>query len=375
MDIKTLLNEMVRKDASDVYVTVGTPTMFRIEGDLAASEDHKDALSREQTQDLAFSMLDEEQRAAFAKEQEMNVALFYPELGRFRVNLFYQRNSIGLVIRHIKRKVEGFKELGLPRVLENISMSQRGLVLVVGAAGSGKSTTLASMLDYRSSNATGHIITIEDPIEFVYSHKRSIVTQREVGIDTHSYKEALKNALRQSPDVIFIGEIRDTETMEAALSFAETGHLCLSTLHANNASQGIDRILTFFPMTMHQQVRALLSMNLRAIISQRLVPRTDGATTTRTPAVEILLDTPRTRDLIRKGEEDLLKETMAKGAGEGMQTFDQSLFELFKARHISLETTLSYADNIGDLRLKIKTEGLVKESKETEGPSLKLRTT
>ncbi len=372
IDIKKLLDELVRRDASDVYFTVGMPPTFRIEGDLAASDGYKDALSREQAQGLVFSILDEAQRQTFAKEQEMNIALSYPGLGRFRVNLFYQRNSPGMVIRHIKQKMEGFKELGLPRILEDISMSKKGLVLVVGAAGSGKSTTLASMVNFRASNAAGHIITVEDPIEFLYAHKRSIITQREVGIDTRSYKEALKNALRQTPDVIFVGEIRDTETMETALSFAETGHLCLSTLHANNASQAIDRILTFFPMTMHQPVRALLSQNLRAIISQRLVPGTDGS---RVAAVEVMLDTPRVRDLIRKGEEDLLKEAMTKGTQEGMQTLDQSLFEMFKAGDISYETALSYADSVSDLRLKIKTEGLMKESKGAEGPSFKLTKT
>ncbi len=371
MGIKKLLDEMVRRDASDIYVTAGVPPTYRIEGNLADSEEYKKPLGREEIEKLALSLLNEGQKDVFMREHEMNVALSYPGFGRFRANLFYQRNSIGLVIRHVKQHIMGFKELGLAPVFEDISISKRGLVLVVGAAGSGKSTTLAAMVDYRASNAPGHIITIEDPIEFLYSHKRSILTQREVGTDTHSYREALKNALRQTPDVIFIGEIRDTETMEMALAFAETGHLCLSTLHANNANQAIERILTFFPGTMHEQVHVLLSLNLRAIMAQRLVPRTDGK---RVAAVEILLDTPRVKDLIRKGEVGLLKETMAKGAQEGMRTFDQSLFELFRGGQISYETALSHADSANDLRQRIESEGLTVKSKKTQGPSFRLKT-
>lgn len=373
MDIRKLLDEMIRMNASDVYITVGVVPTYRIEGNLAASNEYKDPLGREQIQELAFSLLSEGQKDVFTREHEMNVALSFPGLGRFRANLFLQRNSIGLVIRHVKQDVKGLKELGLPPILETVSMSKRGLVLVVGAAGSGKSTTLASMIEYRASNAPGHIITVEDPIEFLFSHKRSIVTQREVGSDTHSYKEALKNALRQTPDVIFIGDIRDTETMEMALSFAETGHLCMSTLHANNANQAIERIRTFFPMTMHEQVHVLLSLNLRAIISQRLVPRTDG---TRVAAVEVLLDTPRVKNLLHKGEIELLKEAMGKGTQEGMQTFDQSLFALFKEGVISYETALSHADSVSELRLRVKTEGLVEEdSKAVQKSSFKLKTT
>ncbi|MFQ5957678.1 MAG: PilT/PilU family type 4a pilus ATPase, partial [Candidatus Brocadiales bacterium] len=269
-------------------------------------------------------------------------------------------------------QIKNFGELGLPPILRDISLRKRGLVLVVGAAGSGKSTTMAAVVDYRASNSPGHIITIEDPIEFHHSHSRSIVTQREVGIDTKSYPEALKNALRQAPDVILIGEIRDKETMETALSFAETGHLCLSTLHANNANQVIERILTFFPMAMHGQVHTLLSLTLRAVISQRLIPRVEG---TRAAAVEVLIDTPRVKDLIRKGETGLLKETMAKGVQEGMQTFDQSLFELFRKGQISYETALAQADSANDLRLRIKTEGLLKTPKEKKEPSFRLKTT
>lgn len=371
MDIKKLLEEMVRREASDIYITVGVPVTYRVEGNLEVSDESKEPLSREQIQEMAFSLMSERQKDAFLREYELNAALSYPGLGRFRANLHFQRNSIGMVIRHVKHRILNFAELNLPPVLEDISMSKRGLVLVVGAAGSGKSTTLAAMVNHRACNAPGHIITVEDPIEFLYSHNRSIVTQREVGSDTLSYREALKNALRQAPDVVLIGEIRDTETMEIALSFAETGHLCLSTLHANNANQAIERILTFFPASMHEQVYVLLSLNLRAIVSQRLIPRTDG---TRALAIEILLDTPRVKGLIHKGEVELLKEAMEKGTQEVMMTFDQSLFDLFKEGHISYETALSHADSMSNLRLRIKTEGLMKESKKTKGPSLRLKT-
>ncbi|MCQ4573775.1 MAG: PilT/PilU family type 4a pilus ATPase [Candidatus Brocadiales bacterium] len=373
MDIEKLLEEMVRRKASDIYITTGVPVTYRIEDDLTVSDKYKEPLGREQIQELAFSLMSDRQKEAFVRERELNSALSYPGLGRFRVNMCYQRSSIGLVIRHVKHRVMSFTELGLPPILGDISMSRRGLVLVVGTAGSGKSTTLAAMVDYRASNASGHIVTVEDPIEFLYTHKRSIVTQREVGTDTHSYGDALRNAFRQAPDVILIGEIRDTETMEAALSFAETGHLCMSTLHANNANQAIERILTFFPAAMHEQVYVLLSLNLRAIVSQRIVPTTTGGS--RVAAMEILLDTPRVKDLIHKREVELLKETMAKGNQEGMFTFDQSLFELFKGGQISYETALSHADGMSDLRLRIKTEGLMKESKGTRKSSFKLKTT
>lgn len=371
MDIKELLDEMVNLKASDIYITVGVPPTYRVEGNLVASGRHKKPLRPEDVHGLVFSLLNERQREVFERELEMNIALSCPGLGRFRVNLFYQRGSAGMVIRYVKQQVPTFRELGLPLVLEEISMSRRGLVLVVGAAGSGKSTTLAAMVDHRAANASGHIITIEEPIEFLHSHGRSIVTQREVGIDTHSYLLALKNALRQAPDVILIGEIRDVETMEMVISFTETGHLCLSTLHANNANQAIERILTFFPVAMHEQINVLLSMTIRAIISQRLVPKTDG---TRVAAVEVLLDTPRVKDLIRKGETGLLREVMASGTQEGMQTFDQSLFELFKGGQISYETALSYADSVNDLRLRIKTEGRHEPPKETKKPSFRLKT-
>jgi twitching motility protein PilU len=260
-----------------------------------------------------------------------------------------------MVIRRVKAEVSSLEELNLPDILKEITMSKRGLVLVVGATGSGKSTTLAAMVDYRNATESGHIITIEDPIEFVHRHKKSIVTQREVGFDTHSFQSALKNTLRQAPDVILIGEIRDTETMEAAVTFAETGHLCLGTLHSNNANQAIERIMNFFPLERHAQIYLQLSLNLRSIISQRLIPSLDGK---RVAALEILMDTPRIRDLIKKGDVDILKEAMEQGVQEGCQTFDQALFVLYKQGQISLEQALINADSANNLRLKIKLAGL-----------------
>jgi len=281
----------------------------------------------------------------------MNLALYYPELGRFRVNIFRQRGYTAIVIRQIKMEISTIDELGLPPILKDISMAKRGLVLVVGRTGTGKSTTLAAMIDYRNENANGHIITIEDPIEFVYAHKQMIVSQRELGLDTLSFSNALKNAMRAAPDVILVGEIRDTETMEAAITFAETGHLVLATLHSNNANQAMERILNFFPHERHEQILLQLSLNLKGIISQRLVPSTNER---RVAATEILLDTPRVKDLIYKSEIDMLKEAMAHGVVEGMHTFDQSLFDLYKEGRISYDNALAYADSVNDVRLRIK---------------------
>jgi twitching motility protein PilU len=286
---------------------------------------------------------------------EMNLALALPGVARFRVNIFQQRGSVGLVIRRIKADPVTLAELGLPAIISEIAMSKRGLVLVVGATGSGKSTTLAAMIDHRNINEAGHIITIEDPIEFVHRHKASIITQREVGFDTLSFQAALKNTLRQAPDVILIGEIRDSETMEAAITFAETGHLCLATLHSNNANQAIERVMNFFPIERHAQIYLQLSLNLRSIISQRLVRSVDEK---RVVAMEILTDTPRIRDLIKKGDVDVLKEAMEQGVAEGCQTFDQALFALYKDGKIDLEQALVNADSANNLRLKIKLAGL-----------------
>ncbi|MBM4298198.1 MAG: PilT/PilU family type 4a pilus ATPase, partial [Deltaproteobacteria bacterium] len=277
-------------------------------------------------------------------------------VARFRVNIFQQRGSVGMVIRRIKADPMTLADLALPPVISDISMSKRGLVLVVGATGSGKSTTLAAMIDHRNVNEAGHIITIEDPIEFVHRHKKSIISQREVGFDTLSFQAALKNTLRQAPDVILIGEIRDTETMEAAITFAETGHLCLATLHSNNANQAIERVMNFFPIERHAQIYLQLSLNLRSIISQRLVRSVDEK---RVVAMEVLTDTPRIRDLIKKGDVDILKEAMEQGVAEGCQTFDQALFALYKDGKISLEQALVNADSANNLRLKIKLAGLM----------------
>src|SRR3972149_2363410 len=340
MEMKELLQEMVRLDASDIYITVDLPPIYRKEG-INTSFGAKN-LTAEDTRILAESIMDDKQRKDFYEKMEMNLALYYPELGRFRVNIFFQRRNIGLVIRQIKINIKTIDDLNLPQTFKDIVMTKRGLVLVVGATGSGKSTTLAAMIEYRNTNSTGHIITVEDPVEFVHPHKKSVITQREVGIDTFSFGDALKNTLRQAPDVILVGEIRDTETMESAITFAETGHLCLGTLHANNANQAIERVINFFPSERHEQIYLLLSLNLRSIISQRLVPAKDGK---RVATFEILLDTPRVKDLILKKQIDLLKMTMAQGIREGMLTFAQSLFSLYKEGKISYENTLAYADS------------------------------
>jgi twitching motility protein PilU len=372
MDIKDFLIEMVKRDASDVYITAESPPMFRTEGIVAPWGEEK--LTPAKTAELANSMLSEKQKIKFAEELEMNLALYYPELGRFRVNVFKQRGCVGFVIRQIKISIKTLDDLELPPILKQISMDKRGLVLVVGGTGTGKSTTLAAMIDYRNSNSPGHIISVEDPIEFVHPHKKSIVTQREVGMDTMSFHDALKNTLRQAPDVILIGEIRDRETMESAIAFAETGHLCLGTLHANNANQAIERILNFFPEDRHPQILLQLSLNIRAIISQRLIPTVDGK---RVAAVEILIGTPRVKDLIYKNEVGLLKETMAQCNQDGMQTFDQHIFNLYKAGRINYENAIAYADSANDVRLKIKIDkvstGGMEEAAAKEKDTIRLR--
>lgn len=349
LDINKLLQVMKEHDASDLYLTVDSPPCYRVKGIVRPAG--KKELTEEQTELLAHSIMSDKQQAEFDKTNEMNLALHYPTMGRFRVNVFRQRSNIGLVVRRIITEIPSFEDLSLPSVLKEICMFKRGLVLVVGATGSGKSTTLASMIDYRNSNQYGHIITVEDPIEFIHNHKKSVITQREVGMDTIDYHHALKNALRQSPDVVLIGEIRDLETMEAAISFAETGHLCLATLHSNNANQAMERIMNFFPPERHKQIYLQLSLNLRGIISQRLVRTVDNS---RIAAVEILLGSPRVSDLIHKGQIDEIKDAMEKGSTIGMQTFDMALFELFKKGQISEEEALKNADSANNLRLKIK---------------------
>ena len=365
MDIKEFFKTMVQTEASDLYLTVNRPPMYRVQGKIQPDGDH--LFKPDEVREIAMAIMNEKQQREFAENLEMNMAMSLPGVSRFRINIYQQRGSVGLVVRRIQAEVSSLDELGLPDILKDIVMSKRGLVLVVGATGSGKSTSLAAMIDHRNANEAGHIITIEDPIEFVHRHKQSIVTQREVGFDTHSFQSALKNTLRQAPDVILIGEIRDTETMEAAITFSETGHLCLGTLHSNNSNQAIERIMNFFQLERHAQIYLQLSLNLRAIVSQRLIPSVDGK---RTPALEVLIDTPRIKDLIKKGDVDTLKEGMEQGVQEGCQTFDQALFALYKDGKITLEQAIVNADSANNLRLKIKLAGLkVDEEPEQEPPA------
>jgi twitching motility protein PilU len=371
MNLTDFLSVMVEKDASDIYLTVASPPMYRIQGVVQPIGDH--IFTPEELEGLAKSFMNERQWQQFTDQMEMNLALSYRRLSRFRVNAFRQRGSVGIVIRRIKVEIETLDQLGLPAILNEITMTKRGLVLVVGATGSGKSTTLAAMIDYRNTNASGHIITVEDPIEFVHRHKKSIVNQRELGFDTQSWNDALKNAMRQAPDVILIGEIRDSETMDAAITFADTGHLCLGTLHSTNSNQSFERILNFFPEERHSQILMQLSLNLRSIISQRLVPGLDGK---RVPAIEILMDTPRVKELIKKGEVDIIKEAMEQGIQEGCQTFDHALFVLYKEGRITLDQALINADSANNLRIKIKLQGLKGDDAldkllEEEGPASK----
>jgi twitching motility protein PilU len=353
MNLTDFLSVMVEKDASDIYLTVASPPMYRIQGVVQPIGDH--VFTPEEVEALAKSFMSERQWQQFSEHMEMNLALSYRRLSRFRVNAFRQRGSVGIVIRRIKTEIETLDDLGLPPILNEIVMTKRGLVLVVGATGSGKSTTLAAMIDHRNTHASGHIITVEDPIEFVHRHKKSIVNQRELGFDTQSWNDALKNAMRQAPDVIMIGEIRDSESMEAAITFADTGHLCLGTLHSTNSNQSFERILNFFPEERHAQILMQLSLNLRSIISQRLIPGVAGK---RVPAIEILMDTPRVKELVKKGDVDIIKEAMEQGIQEGCQTFDHALFLLYKEGRINLEQALINADSANNLRIKIKLEGL-----------------
>ncbi len=349
MDIGYFLKLMTEKNASDMFLTTGAPVNIKVEGKLYALGNT--GLPPGMVKKIAYSLMDEGDVPKFERELELNMAIAVKDAGRFRINVFKQRGEVGMVIRAIKSEIPGFDVLKLPDVLRDLVMEQRGLILMVGATGSGKSSSLAAMLDYRNTHAAGHILTIEDPIEFLHKHKKSIVNQREVGLDTHGYHEALKNAMREAPDVIMIGEIRDTETMESAIAFSETGHLCLSTLHSNNADQTMERILNFFPEGAHKNILMNLSLNLRAIVSQRLVIGKDGR---RMPAVEVLLNSPHIRDLIRRGNIHELKEAMERSLSEGMQTFDQSLFRLYKEGRIDLEEALRKADSRDGLNLKIR---------------------
>ncbi|MCL4118941.1 UNVERIFIED_CONTAM: hypothetical protein GTU68_063524 [Idotea baltica] len=352
---------MINKGASDIYLTEGSEPVFRIND--SVSKVGSKILSSEDTASIAQRIMSDREKAFFAEEKELNMPLYFKDIGRFRVNIFKQKGAVGLVIREIKAEIPTIEDLGLPSILNEIILEKRGLILMVGATGTGKSTTLASMVDYRNRNLEGHIITVEDPIEFVHDHQRSIITQREVGLDTKTYTAALTSSLRQAPDVIMIGEIRELETMEAAISFSETGHLFLSTLHSNNANQAMERIVNFFPTEKHEQVYLQLSLNLKAIISQRLVKSLDGS---RVPATEVLIGSPRIKELIRDAKISEIKEVMEKSTTGGMQTFDQSLFNLYKSGIISLEEALKNADSKNNLKLRVKldSDGGLKRKRE-----------
>ena len=351
MDFKNFLRILVKNDGSDLYLTFNAPPAAKFNGELKALS--KDKMTAEQLQEVADFLMNDEQKEQFEHKPEMNLALDEPDIGRFRINIFKQRTHLAMVIRNIKVDIPNADDLGLPEVLKKVIMAKRGLVLFVGGTGSGKSTSLAALIDHRNSHAAGHIITIEDPIEYVHPHKKSIVSQREVGVDTDNYQDALENTLRQAPDVILIGEIRTEETMEHALAFAETGHLCLSTLHANNSSQALDRIINFFPEERHSQLLMDISLNLQAFISQRLIPTIDGK---RVAAIEILLGTSMIKDLIMKGDIDSIKEIMEKSEELGMQTFDSHIYKLYKQGIISLEEALKNADSPSNLQVKINLE-------------------
>ncbi len=359
--IRQLLMTMVKKDASDIYITADMPPSFRINGVVYPLK--QAPFTSIQCEQLANACMSEKQRACFAKDYEMNLALSYPDIGRFRVNVFRQRGNTGMVIRQIKSRIPSIDELGLPKVFKDIAMEKRGLIIVSGSTGCGKSTSLAAMIDWRNSNQAGHIISVEDPIEFVHAHKKCVVTQREVGTDTLEYEAALKNTLRQAPDVILIGEIRDRKAMEHGIEFADTGHLCLTTLHATNANQVIERILNFFPQEMQAQATLNLALNLRAILSQRLVRTMDGH---RIPAIEIMINTPRISDLIMKNKIVEIKDAMAEGETYGMQTFDQHLLALWKDGRIAEEEAMRHADAVNDIRLKIKMAKLQEEDKQRD---------
>ena len=348
-----LLRMLVQKDGSDLFITVGAAPSMKVDGKMTSLSSQ--ALSPSHTQSLVRSIMNDKQLGEFEAQQEVNFAISLPGVSRFRVNAFTQRGSMGMVLRVIRSEIPNFEELNLPDILQDIAMTKRGLVVFVGATGSGKSSSLAAMLGYRNENSFGHIITIEDPIEFVHQHKNCIVTQREVGVDTDSYDVALKNTLRQAPDVILIGEVRDRETMEYAIAFAETGHLCLTTLHANSTNQALDRIINFFPEERRSQLLMDLSLNLKSVISQRLVPLKGGEG--RIPAVEVMLNTPLMSDLIFKGDIHEMKTLMSKSNEHGMITFDQALYGLHEAGYVTYEDALRNADSINDLRLKIKLKG------------------
>jgi len=350
MEFEGLLKLAVEKGASDLFITAGKPPALKINGTLYNAA--RLELTPEQARAIVLGVMDADQKAQFLRDHECNFAITSPGLGRFRVSAFFQRNVPGMVLRRIETNIPRISDLGLPPVIADLAMTKRGLIVFVGATGTGKSTSLAAMIGHRNENSSGHIISIEDPIEFVHEHKGCIITQREVGVDTESFEVALKNTLRQAPDVIMIGEVRSRETMEHAVAFAETGHLCLCTLHANNANQALDRIIHFFPSDRHSQVWMDLSLNLRAMVAQQLVPTVDGQG--RRAVVEVMINSPLASDYIRKGEVHLMKELMSKSSELGMQTFDQALYKLYSAGEVSYESALAHADSPNDLRLMIK---------------------
>lgn len=348
--INDLLRLMVTRNGSDLFITADFPPAIKVDG--AVTKVSPQPLTANHTLTLARSIMSDKQAAEFERTKECNFAISPGGIGRFRVNAFVQQGRVGMVLRTIPMTLPTLDGLGMPQALKEVTMTKRGLCILVGSTGSGKSTTLAAMIDWRNENSFGHIITVEDPVEFVHPHKNCVVTQREVGLDTESWEAALKNTLRQAPDVILMGEIRDRETMEHAIAFAETGHLCMATLHANSANQALDRVVNFFPEERRQQLLMDLSLNLRALISQRLIPKQDGKG--RAAAVEILLNSPLIADLIFKGEVSEIKDIMRKSRNAGMQVFDQAIFDLFEANVISYEDALRNADSVNDLRLQIK---------------------
>jgi len=349
MLLADLLGKVVSLDASDLYLKADTPPTYRVSGETVQDLAR---LSPMDVERLAYAVMGDEQQVEFARANEMNLAFNYPELGRVRCNIYRQRGTVGIVFRRVKTQIPNVEELNLPPILNELVLDKRGLILVVGSTGSGKSTTLAAMLNHRNETEGGHIITIEDPIEFVHRDKKAIVSQREIGIDTEAYGSALKNALRQAPDVILIGEMRDIESVSAAVYFAETGHLVLSTLHSTNAFQAIERMLQFYPGEMHPQILMQLSLNLKAIISQRLIPRADG--NGRVAAIEIMLVTPRIKDLIKKGEINQIRGAIQTGSKDGLQSFEQALYELYTKDLITFDDAMAAADSANDLRLRMK---------------------
>jgi len=349
-DFNALLKAMIRRDASDLFITADLPPSMKIQGAVTPVADH--ALTPQQTHQLAYNLMDRQLRKEFEKNLECNFAIAPDDRSRFRVNIFKQKNQLGIVLRRIKTQIPTIGELGMPELLKDLSMAKRGLVIIVGATGSGKSSTLTAMIGHRNKNSSGHIISVEDFIEYVHEHKNCIITQREIDIDTHSFEAALQNTLRQAPDVILIGEVRTRETMDHALAFAETGHLCLTTLHANNANQALERIINFFPKDRRDQLLLDLSLNLNAIVAQQLIITSSGDI--RVAAVEILVNTPLVAKLIKAGDIDKLKEIMGQDTQLGMNTFDQSLYQLYKDKKIGYDDAIHHADSANELRLMIK---------------------